>query len=296
MTFLLLVICILSSGFTGNIYKKLSDDCRRSYEIAATPSVWLLWLSLFFAVFSLVSKSNRMISLELLLTAIPAGVCIFVAAYTLLLSMKENALSVAVIIVNLNFIIPVVLSLIFLSEHIGIIQLLGMILSITVIVLLNIGGKSEGETKKSGILLPVAACLSNGLFNFFIKINESQGGAAFPFFAVAYGFGACISIVVGTVLSIRKGKIRFPLEKTYLKKAILPMLLIGICNGVCFYTARILAERMNAAAQFTAVTCMSILLSLVVGFLFQGDKFNKKTFVSILFCVLAVLCQYSGLV
>ena len=294
MTILLLVLCILSSGFTSNIYKKLSDDCIGRCETVATPSVWFLFLTVFFAILSALSAQS--FSSSLLLSAVPAGVCIFVAAYTLLLSMKVNAISVSVIIVNLNFIIPVVLSALILKEHTGAIQIIGMLFSITVIVLMNMGGNDNGPAKKTGILLPVLAFLSNGLFNFFIKVNESQGDSALLFFAISYGTAALLSLTLGFALRDKKQKAGFPLSKSYLRNAILPMLLIGVCNGVCFYTARLLAERMNAAAQFTVVTCMSILLSLSVGFIFQGEKFTKKSAVSIFFCIVAVICQYSGIV
>jgi drug/metabolite transporter (DMT)-like permease len=293
MTVLLLIICILSSGFTGNIYKKLSDSSAKRNETAATPSVWFLCLAVLFAVLS--ALSGQEFSAPLLLSAIPAGICIFVAAYTLLISMKVNAISVSVIIVNLNFIIPVVLSALVLREHTGAVQIIGMLLSITVIVLLNMGGGDDSCARKTGILLPVAACLSNGLFNFFIKVNESQGGSAFLFFAISYGTAALLSLTLGFALTVKERKARFPLGKGYLRRALAPMLLIGVCNGVCFYTARLLAERMNAAAQFTVVTCMSILLSLFVGFVFQGDKFNKKSALSIFFCIVALVCQYSGI-
>jgi hypothetical protein len=43
------------------------------------------------------------------------------------------------------------------------------------------------------------------------------------------------------------------------------------------------------------VTCASIALSLVIGFLFQGDKLTKKSVISMVFCVIAILCQHSGI-
>ena len=73
------------------------------------------------------------------------------------------------------------------------------------------------------------------------------------------------------------------------------MVLLGVLNGVCFYMASLLASRMNAAAQFTIVTCASILLSVAVGIIFQGDKLTKKSVISMIFCAIAVLCQYSGI-
>jgi drug/metabolite transporter (DMT)-like permease len=67
--------------------------------------------------------------------------------------------------------------------------------------------------------------------------------------------------------------------------------LMAFCNGVCFYMTDLLASRMNAAAQFTVVTCASILLSLTVAFLFQGDRFTKKSLIASICCIIAVGCQ-----
>ena len=116
------------------------------------------------------------------------------------------------------------------------------------------------------------------------------------FFAVVYGSGALCCLAVGCATHKIKRNAGFPIAKGALCAALPPVALLGLCNGVCFYTERLLAEGlMNPAALFTVVTCASIALSLVVGFVFQGDKLTKKSIVSMIFCVLAILCQQSGI-
>ena len=290
----LLLLCILSSGFTGNVFKKVSDASGHAAASITMPSVWLFCLGVFFTILALVSKETFVMSS--VPVAVVSGLCIATAASILLESMKANALSVAVIIVNLNFVIPVLCSTIFLKEKSTPLQLGGMLLCMIVIVLLNMGGTKNGEkVKKSSILLPLVACIANGMVNFCIKINDANDGSSFWFFAIMYGSGAVFCLLTGVILNAVKGRGLLPVAWPTLKRTLPFMLLIGLCNGVCFYTASLLAGRMNAAAQFTVVTCASILLSLAVGFLFQGDRFNKKSAVTILFCIAAVLCQYSGI-
>ena len=293
VTIMLLIACILSSGFVGNIYKTLSGNCKSVSSSAALPSVWLILLGAFF--FLLAHFSKEQFSTGILAYAIPAGVCIFLAIFILLESMKKNALSISLIILNLNFVIPVVLSVIFLKESAAPIQLAGMILSVIVIIIINIGNKSDTGGSRGSIILPIIACVANGLVNFFIKLNENTGAPAMWFFTVMYTTAAVTALLVGILLSILRQEGEFPIKSYHLGSGLKFLLLSGLCNGVCFYTGRMLAERMNAAAQFTIVTCASILLSLTIGFLFQGDKFTKKSAASIFFCVLAVLFQYSGI-
>ena len=127
-------------------------------------------------------------------------------------------------------------------------------------------------------------------------INGNNGSPPMFFFAVTYGSGALFCLIIGLVTHKVRGGKGFPISKLSFRAALPSVALLGICNGVCFYTERLLAEgRMNPAALFTTVTCASIALSLAVGFAFQGDKLTKKSVISIVFCILAILCQQSGI-
>ena len=289
MTALFLTLCILSSGFTGNVYKKFSDESRSLAISALMPSLWFALLSLSFAAVTLFSPLdwNRLA----VLPAILAGVCLFAAAFILIESMKQVALSISLIIINLNFVIPVILSALFLGEHASLIQVGGMVLSVAVIVFTNRAPSKEKHSMRGAILLPLIASVANGLVNFCIKINGKVGGSEFPFFAVLYASAALSALLFWAFLHFRAPKARRA-SVLHPVKTVFPFaFLMALCNGVCFYMTNLLASRMNAAAQFTVVTAASILLSLTVAFLFQGDRFTKKSLIAAIACIVAVGCQ-----
>ena len=297
LTICILALCILASGFSGNLYKKLSAASEGVSASLTMPAVWFLMLAVFFGAFS--AATRELPDASAIPIALLAGAGIATASSILIESMKKVSLSISLIIMNLNFIIPVILSALFLHIPAAPLQLAGMLLSITVIVLLNMtpGASAGGEKpSKAAILLPLLASIANGLVNFCITINGNHGSPPMFFFAVTYGSGAVFCLIIGLITHKSHGGKGFPIGKASFKAALLPMLLLGLCNGVCFYTERLLAEgRMNPAALFTTVTCASIALSLAVGFAFQGDKLTKKSVISMIFCVIAILCQHSGI-
>ena len=289
MILLFFVLCILSSGFTGNIYKKLADESSSLISSALMPPFWYLMLAVLFGIMALFENGAAPAAV---IPAVLGGVGMFTAACILIESMKCGGFSIPIIIINLNFIIPVILSSIFLNEKAAAIQVIGMVTSVAVIVILNLRpepNQNKADLRKS-LVLAVGACLANGLVNFFIKINDNAGGSVNQFFAVLYLSAAVCGVILALILSAAKK------EKLHVKKAInkttVPWLgLLGVCNGVCFYMTGLIAGHMNAAAQFTIVTAASILLSLTVGILFQHEKLTWKVAVSFVLCLAAVGCQ-----
>ena len=292
ITVLLLGIYVISSALPANLYKAIASRAKTTAASATLPFVWFSLIALFFTVLALFSGE----SFELAAFPIAAlsGICIFTAVFLLIESMKVASLSLSVVIVNLNFIIPVVLSALFLGESVGILQLLGMMLSVAVIVVTNLSGNGAYPNRLRALVLPLVACLSNGLVNYCIKLNEHLKFDSLPFFSMMYWVAAFSALLFGVAISRKKSGSFRPLSGISLKPILPMMLLLGLCNGVCFYMAGLLASRMNAAAQFTIVTCASILLSVAIGVLFQGDRLDKKSAISMLACTAAILCQYAG--
>lgn len=289
ITAILIIVCILSSGFTGNIYKKLSDGSHSVSSSALMPSLWFFILGVLFTVIFAISPSKA--SYSLIPVAMVSGACIFLAAFILIESMKVNSLSISVILINLNFVFPVILSHIFLSEHARLIQIIGLALSVSVIVILNAIPSSDKKSLSGAIFIPLAASVANGLVNFCIKINGHNGGDENFFFAVMYFTAAISSVVVWLMLTIFKKEKIAPKIST----GLLPfILLMALCNGVCFYMTSLLSLRMDATAQFTIVTSASILLSITVGVFFQKERLTSKSLMSMLFCAIAILCQCVG--
>lgn len=297
MVYLYLAASIITSGLAGNVYKRLCGKSASTAMSALFPSLWFLPLSLVFFISMLVSNISFSAMLEpaLLWPALGGGLGMAAAATILIESMKKNSLSISVILVNLNFIIPVVLSMIFLQEKAGLLQLAGMLLSVVVILLLNLKKEESAPGGKFALLLPCIACLTNGMVNFCIKIHQNQMGGTYlnGYYTLMYFFGGLICILFWMIFC-RNTEKKVPAGKSAWLHVAADAGMLGICNGVCFYMTGLLAGQMNAAAQFTIITAASILLSLTVGVLFQKDPLNKKSVLSFVFCLVAILCQAFG--
>lgn len=297
----LLVLCVVSSGLIGNLYKALSNKSKNAAVSTALPMVWFLLLSLVFLAAALITKEP--FQKACMIWAVLGGVCLAIPVSILIESMKTNALSIAIIIVNLNFIITILFSIWLIpGERASIVPLMGMMLSALVIIVMNKNGNQEGNNEKKGssVWPLVMASIANGLLNFFMKMNTAkttmvvngkETSSVFWFFVILYCSGAVACFAASTVMNLAKGEKGLALKIETVKELWGPMVLFGICEGICFYSSLLLTGRMNATAQFTVITCGAILFSLVVGILFQGEKFTKKTAFSILFCFIAVLCQ-----
>lgn len=293
MTILFLVIAILTSGLAGNIYKRLSDKSESPAMSAMFPMLWYFPLAVVFCIAMAASQIPWQILTQpaLLWPALGSGLGLALAATILLESMKRNSLSVSVILVNLNFMIPVVLSWLLLREETGWIQLAGTLLSAVVIVLLNLK-QDGGAVTKDALVLPCIACIANGMVNFCIKLHQNQLGSAYlnGFYMLMYLSGGFFCLVLWSILQWKTDK-KAPVGKATWLRIGVDALCLGGCNGICFYASGLLAGRMNAAAQFTVITAASVALSLVVGFVFQKERLRFKTVLSFVFCLIAILFQ-----
>ena len=293
MTIFLLIIAILSSGLAGNIYKRLSAKSDSSAMSAIFPALWFFPLSIFFCASMAVRQASWQILVQpaLLWPALGGGLGLALAAIILLESMKRNSLSISVILVNLNFMIPVILSMLLLREETGWIQLAGTLLSAVVIVLLNLK-QDDGVIAKGTLLLPCIACIANGMVNFCIKLHQNQMGSTNlnGFYTLMYLSAGIFCLLIWIVLQWKTCR-KVPVGKAVWLRIGADALFLGGCNGICFYASSLLAGRMNAAAQFTVITASSVALSLAVGFLFQKERLRLKTVLSFLFCLVAILFQ-----
>ena len=112
---------------------------------------------------------------------IVAGICNALAITFLLKAMDCGEVTVAVVIINLNFCIPIILSLIFLEEVVSLLQLIGIAILVLMIILVNFLGqpKEKNNNKKTSKILIFAfiACITNGLVNFMVKVQHYFTGS-----------------------------------------------------------------------------------------------------------------------
>ena len=300
MQYLCVLAAVVTSGMSGYFYKRVSMVGKTAAASALLPVVWYLPLAVIFGISA--AGEQAALSAGVILPALLSGFGAALCAVALLEGMKRTAYSASVIVINLNFILPVMLSILFLGEKTGWLQLVGMLIAAAAIVALNSGGAAEAEAGTAGedggesrgkkrpyILLAVAACVGNGVLNFGIKLKQFYAGSGGDgaFYSICYLFAVLLCLgAYGAVRIFGSG------EHTVEVRRALPYAVgIGACNGICFWAMGIAARYMNAAAEFTVITALSILVSLAIGRVRLHEKLGIRGLLSLLFCAVAILCQ-----
>jgi drug/metabolite transporter (DMT)-like permease len=294
MTVLLFAMVIVSAGAAGNLYRRLSQKSGCAWDTARMPLFWFLPLCAFFVITALTKGKSAV-----WWAAVAGGIAMYVADFLLVESMKKASLSIPVILINLSFIIPVMLSILILNEKTLPLQLVGMLISAGAVLALNYR-RGEG---KGMLLLPVITCLVNGLLNFCIKLNNEAGGDTDAFFAVFYGAGTLCGIVCACITALRREMRDAPVNAdgipvpfmSILRDNLVPLALLCLANGVCFWAKSLLAGMVNAAALFTITTSAAMAFTLLIGALFQREKITWRVAMSFVACLCAILCQAGGL-
>lgn len=289
MNILLLALAVISSGLSGFFYKRVSQQTKSRTACAIVPVLWFIPLTLVFGVAALLTGGidfSSVVLLPALLAAFASAGC----AFFLQESMKRNSYSFSIIIINLSFVFPILLSVLFLGEQTGALQFVGIAIAITIVVLLGAGGSQKRETSVTAILTALAASFGNGLFDFAIKMHQyqtpGQGEASFFFFT--YLFSAIFSTGLWAIFALRGQKTELDTVGSAL---LLPSLGIAACNGICFLAISLLASHMNAAAQFTIITSLSIVLSLAIGRIRLKERLRLREILGLIFCAMAIGCQ-----
>ena len=295
MLYFYILAGVLTSGLSGYFYKHVSLAGRNAAASLLSPIMWYLPLSLLFGIIALAEGAGRSAAAGLIPPALLSGLGAAICAVMLLEGMKHNAYAASVIIINLNFILPVLLSMIFLREKTGWAQLIGMLAAAVAIIVVNSGGsKATGtDAKRPYILLAVAGCVGNGILNFGIKLKEHGGvhGGDGTVYALTYLF-ACLLCLSGYAVYRITGR---PQPQADIRRALPYAAGIGVCNGICFWAIGALARYMNAAAEFTVITALSIAVSLTVGRVFLRERIGLRGILSLLGCAVAIVCQYWNL-
>lgn len=294
---LLFTVSVIASGSTSYFYKRLTcDSPHRSYSVLASV-VWMFPVSLMFLVASALSGGFAP-TYKLTTVALLSGCATAVATYMLLESLRKGSYTTAIIIINMNFYIPILLSRLFLGETATLLQLTGILLVTVVIVVINIKANTGDRPKDniSGIISACLACLANGMVNYGIKLQQfyTPGEGQNTFFSMTYFFSAVISLTLFFILREKSANQSEPvIQFSKLRKLFVPALGLGVCMTLCYYPQSILSgmPEINAATQFTVTITGSLILSLAIGWIRYKEKVTYAGILSLLLCFLAIVFQ-----
>lgn len=308
LIFLLFAATIIASSVVCVFYKNYTTLESRKSDILLLFIGMSLPSAIVFAVMCAIRGFE--FSLPTALTALGAAVCHFTAVYMLIKSMSSGSYSVSVIIINMNFCVPIICSALFLREKVSLLQLFGVLLLVFMIVIINmdfskfrkrptgeepqeLAVTEEKPKQKAGYLVfALLACLGNGLMNFLIKTQQhfTPGAGQNTFYFILYAAEAVFSLIAFLVVLLVKGKIPKEEGKQKLKIS-LTGLFMGICFVACMYPQTRLAELVSASVLYTVVTAGAVLLSIALGCIRFKEKFTWKNAVSTVCCIAAIALQ-----
>lgn len=177
---ILFILVIASSGMTGYFYKYFVTRKTSQSQTFLFLGLFSLPLACLFGVISAVQGAA--FSASTVITGVLGGVCSFSASFALLKSMDIGSYTVSIIIINLNFVVPIALSWIFLKEAANAFQIAGILLLCAIIVFVNlkrpVGKKVDSPAEKAERLGDPAqvADLSESTAEAAVSV-EADGGA-----------------------------------------------------------------------------------------------------------------------
>lgn len=193
-------------------------------------------------------------------------------------SMKGGSYSAAMLLVNLNFYLPIVLSLTFLKESATPFQLFGIFILTVIIVLVNLRGDGKSADagrdsgRRKGLLYALVACIGNGLANFFLRVQQhaTPNWERNEYYLLMYTGMLVFALVFSLLRLIKKREgeprtFRIPPLKTTWPS----MTGLALCGLGASYPQSILSamDQINAAAQFTVTIGGSVVLALAIGWI-----------------------------
>lgn len=298
----LFVLSILSSSVVVIFYKSHTEIQRDG----ADTFFMIFWAMAPLAVLYAVICFIRGFDFDAvnILTGLAAGLLNVLTIVFLLKAMTAGELTVAVIIINLNFCIPIFLSLLFLHESVSAFQLIGILVLVGVIILTNLkmGAKEKepGEKKNFVVLLyAFIACIANGLINFMVKIQQyhTPGAGQNTFYLAMYigGGVACLIAYIFFRSFMRKASVERRAEKSAERGVLLKIVRIGLgvgaCTAVCMYPQSLLPSYVSASVQFTITASGAVLFSLLIAFFRYHEKPNLKNIIGTVCCLLVIFLQ-----
>lgn len=294
MVWLLFPLSVILGSVLGVGYKLGSQKINGANEIPVLVAIPSAILALSYCIIGCFTGFT--IKATLILPALLAGVSSAICMYCLFRSMKDGNFAITIVLSNMSFCIPIILSYVFLKENVSLWQLGGILLMLAAIIVVNFIGKDKGETdepkSKKWLIFAIGTCLFNGLINFACKIQQfympGQAQICFSFFDFLFcNVTACLMILIGSF----KKNTRVIYGAKEVKGILLPCILIAVCLGVNTLIQLVLPSYVNASVQFTVCNGAALAFGVVWGTFYYKEKFTWKSAVTLLCCVVAIILQ-----
>lgn len=206
------------------------------------------------------------------------GVIFFSSFYLYQYNVKKNGAALSATFAKLGVLIPVLLSIALFKELPSWLQLLGIVLAISAILLINLGGEKNALVKTKWEL--VFLFIIGGLGDFNSKVYQFYGIIEYKELFIFYIFVSALLISLIMLVIKRRGLTMLDM---------LFGILVGIPNQLTSYYLIKSLESIEASVAFPIYSAGTILMVNLVNILLFKEKLNKKQYVAIGIIVIALI-------
>lgn len=223
-----------------------------------------------------------------LIYGISFGILFASAVFFIAKALEIGSMSLSGIIVNMSLILPIIYSVIFMSEKMTLLQFIGLVL---ILVSLILSGITKEEKTNSGfkwLVLILIAFFSNGSTaiiqkSYCLKYNDKN---TMTFMAVAYLTSAVIFFFINVI-----SKDKTPLSKS--SKSVGSLLSVSALAGIgsCLGNGilSVLSSKVDAAILYPCVNGGLGISVAIISFLVFKEKPNTKKIIAIILGTIAIV-------
>lgn len=230
------------------------------------------------------------ISLYSLVFSICFAISLTVTQLMQMKAMGNGPASTVTLIFSSGFLIPIIYSLIFLSEKVSFAKWIGVVLLLIALVL-SVAKKEEKKSLIAWLPAAIISMLGSGISAIIQKNHQSSqySGEIYAFIVYCLFFSTVLSFVAHLLLKEPCNK-KIVIAK---KQVILSKLILPLCLGVCVVLSNffnlILAGKLPSVVLFPIYNVGSLLLVSMISFVIYKEKATVIQSVGFCIGVIAIL-------
>ncbi|MBQ4556707.1 MAG: EamA family transporter [Clostridia bacterium] len=272
---LFLILAIMSSSLVSIVMRIGSAKVKNNIGMLAANYMTCFLLALFYNLGQPLLPSGSDLAPTLSLGMIN-GVLYLASFVIFQFNVQKNGVVLSSVFMKLGLIVPLVISIAFFDEGLGLIQAIGLVLAIAAIIMINVSPEKSG--KKNGFFLILLLLLS-GMAEAMSKVFDEKGNSAFSTQFLLYTFVMALVLCLALLL-VKKQRIG--------AKELLFGTLIGVPN---FFSAKFILSALAdipAVIAYPTSSVATILVVSIVGVFAFRERLRKLQWVAVCFIVTAL--------
>lgn len=262
-----LLLAIASSALVSIVMRTSEKYTKGNRGMIAVNYVICVIMAAFYTGFGNLFPKTEGIGFTLGLGTV-TGVIYLVGLLLVQLNIQKNGVVLTSIFQKLGLIVQVLIAILFFKEQPEIMQIIGIIICLTAVVLINLEKEQTAIKFKLGLFLIL---LNSGLCDGMSKVHEEMGNPLLADHFLLYTFGAALILCV--ILVIAK-------KESFGWKDLGFGILLGVPN---YFSASFLLKALNdiaAVIVFPTFSVATVVVITLIGLLVFKEKLSKKQWIA----------------